>query len=334
MHVDLRSWEVNIFQGLFHLRLPLFHQCVIIRHVFAVIHSGWRSRLMQITYCSYPASDFFRFLICLLNRVHIHRGRTHNVLALDVLKLKDSLVLVVQRRLVQYHYTEIFLRIIRLRHFQKGVNFSNCRNVVWNERLKFGFKFDLLGFVAVDVLENVLDFLTDWQVCILRGIICAGYLLFFIVFVIISFGALGSASSLLWLAKLLSLGLLVLLLLLLYLLHIDFVVFFVRFDLFRIVHFHSQIKRLIFNFFARYSAAGSSGSSACSGLCRLGRGRALLLLLLGHSRHWLVVVTLVLLFFAVEVVSNFEGISALLGESVVFFRVCHCCFKFKFKLLI
>jgi len=53
---------------------------------------------------------------------------------------------------------------IRLRHFQKGVNFSDCRDVIRYEWLYFSVEFYLLGLVPVNVFEELLYLSRDRQV--------------------------------------------------------------------------------------------------------------------------------------------------------------------------
>jgi|PersoiStandDraft_1058852.scaffolds.fasta_scaffold861084_1 hypothetical protein len=45
---------------------------------------------------------------------------------------------------------------VRLRHFQKGIHFSDSGNVIRNEGLYFSIEFDLLGLVPVDVFKKLL----------------------------------------------------------------------------------------------------------------------------------------------------------------------------------
>jgi len=48
VHVDLRAWERNLSESLLHLRIPLLHERVKLRHVLRVIDSGWGSALVQV----------------------------------------------------------------------------------------------------------------------------------------------------------------------------------------------------------------------------------------------------------------------------------------------
>jgi len=48
VHVDLGAWERNLSESLLHLRIPLLHERVKLRHVLRVIDSGWGSALVQV----------------------------------------------------------------------------------------------------------------------------------------------------------------------------------------------------------------------------------------------------------------------------------------------
>ena len=138
----------------------------------------------------------------------------------------------IQARLIKNTDTKVLLLTIRFRHLKECVYFTNCWNVLRNERLQFRFQINLLGLVTSDVLKHFFEILRNRQVRILVRVICSRdfFFIFIVIFVIL----------LLLLSSHLSSHVLLLILLLLLLgsrLHvdIDFVFFLVRVDFFRIV---------------------------------------------------------------------------------------------------
>ena len=117
------------------------------------------------------------------------------------IQFQNGLVFVVERRLVQHGDTQIFLGTVWLWHLQEGVHLSHSWDVVRNERLEFGVKFNLLRLVSLDVLEHLLDFCADRQVSVLRRIVGAGDFLLVVAVVVVTL------TWLLCLHLLLSLGL-------------------------------------------------------------------------------------------------------------------------------
>jgi len=67
MHVDFRVRELYLLQGLLHLRLPLLHQRVKLRHRSRVAYRRRRPRLMQILNGADPPSQLLRLLVGLLD---------------------------------------------------------------------------------------------------------------------------------------------------------------------------------------------------------------------------------------------------------------------------
>jgi len=161
VHINFRPREVNIFECCFHLWLPLFHQRVVVWHVLAVIYSRWRTSAVQILHCSNPPCNLLRLLISLLNRVNVHGSCTNHIFALNIFQFKHRFVFVVKSWFIQHNHTKIFLSSIWFGHFQECINFTDSWDVVRNEGLKLGFQVNLLRLVAINVLKDVLDFLTN-----------------------------------------------------------------------------------------------------------------------------------------------------------------------------
>jgi len=169
------------------LRVQLAHQLVEIRHLLAVVDSGWWSRLVEILHAIYPPVDLLAFLVCSFNAVHLHGHRSHHILGLHVLEFQHCLVLAVQSWLIQHIDSEVFLLSRRLWHLEERVDFSNCRHVVGNEWLELGLEVNLLGLISLDVLEQVLDILGYLQVGIISWVVGPwDFLLVLVVIIIIS----------------------------------------------------------------------------------------------------------------------------------------------------
>ena len=94
---------------------------------------------MQVLNTAHPTSYFLRFLVSIFNGVNVHGCRANNILTLHVLKLKHSLVFVVEGRLVQHRNTKIFFGTIGLGHLEERIHFSYSRDVLRNEGLQLGF---------------------------------------------------------------------------------------------------------------------------------------------------------------------------------------------------
>ena len=152
----------------------------------------------------------------------------------------------VEAWLIQYRDTEILLRIIGLRHLQECINLTDSGNVVRDEWLHLGVELNLLRFVPLNVLKHFLDFLRNWQVCILVGIVSARNLL--LVLVILVIFLLGALLHLLLHLLLASLLLLLLSLRLNVDVDVNFVFFLIRVDLLGVIDIDCKIERLVFNF--------------------------------------------------------------------------------------
>lgn len=157
VHVDFGAWEVNLAEGSLHFRVPLLHEVVDVWHILRVVHGRRGTSLVEVAHAVDPAVDFLLFLVGVLDRVHVERGRTHNILGLDILELQDSFVFVVERRFIEHRDTEVLLVSIRFGHLEERVDLSHRRDVVWDEGLDPGLKIDLLGLVPRDVLKELFD---------------------------------------------------------------------------------------------------------------------------------------------------------------------------------
>ena len=93
VNINFRPREWNILECLLHFLRPLLHKVVYIRHLLCVVYSRRWSCLVQVLYTIDPPRYFLRFLVCMLNRLDIHRGRTHDITLLDVSQLDHCLVL-------------------------------------------------------------------------------------------------------------------------------------------------------------------------------------------------------------------------------------------------
>jgi len=60
---------------------------------------------------------------------------------------------VIQGGFVKYCNTKVFLGSIRLGHFQKSIDLSNSRDVVWNKGFNLSVEVNLLRLVPLDVFE-------------------------------------------------------------------------------------------------------------------------------------------------------------------------------------
>lgn len=117
MHVDLWTRELYLLKGCLHLRVPLLHKSVDVRHILCIIYCRRRTRLMKVIHAVNPARHFLRFFISVFNRVDVNWRCSDNVLTLYVLQLKHCFVFVVQSRFVQYRNTQILLGSIGFWHF-------------------------------------------------------------------------------------------------------------------------------------------------------------------------------------------------------------------------
>ena len=158
VHVDLGTWERNVFESLFHLLGPLLHQIVYIWHLFSVVDSGRGPCLMQILHAIYPARDLLGFLVGVLNRFDVHRSCTHDIALLNVSQFNHCFIFWVQGGLVQNSNTQVFLGTIWLWHLQEGINFTHGRDVLRDKRLQFGVKVDLLRLVSLNILKELFHF--------------------------------------------------------------------------------------------------------------------------------------------------------------------------------
>lgn len=59
----------------------------------------------------------------------------------------------IQGGFVKHCNTKVFLGSVRLGHLQKGIDFSNSRDVVWNERFNLSVEVNFLRLVPLDVFE-------------------------------------------------------------------------------------------------------------------------------------------------------------------------------------
>lgn len=326
VHVDLRPWEVNLLERLFHLWLPLLHKCIEVGHIFRVVHSGWGSRLMQVLHSADPPWDLLGLLVSLFNWIYVHGRGTDHVFRLNVLQLKDSFIFVVQGGFIQDSNTEVLFVAVGLGHLQECINLPNGWDVVWNEGFYLSFKVDLLRLITLNVLKKFFNFTTDWKISVLGWVVCSWN--FFLIIIIIILLILSAFLLLLllhsWLLRVCLLLLCALLLpttnvWLVFHINIDinFILVFVRFNFFTIVHIHRQIKRLIFNFLSLYVRSWCWFFSLNLGW-------------LGHFlryAYWHIIFffiwELVLVLFWVKIFADFESIATLLRK-LVFVVWVHC----------
>lgn len=81
--------------------------------------------------------------------------------------------------------TQVLLGAIRLVHLEAGVDLTNGRHEVRDERLQLGLELDLLRFIARYVFEQLLDLVADLQAGVIIGIVRAGHMLVIIITVIV-----------------------------------------------------------------------------------------------------------------------------------------------------
>lgn len=140
---------------------------------------------MQILYTAHPTGHFARLLISVLDRVNVDGGSARHILALHVLKFKNGFVFIVEARFVQDGDTEVLLGAIGLRHLKEGVNLTDCRDVVRNERLNLSLQIYLLGLVPLDVLKNLFDLGRNGQISVGIRVISAWHLLLVLIIIVV-----------------------------------------------------------------------------------------------------------------------------------------------------
>lgn len=66
VHVDFWTWEGDFSQGLLHLRTPLLHEGLNIRHLLGVVHSWRRPCLVEILHTFNPTRNLLGLLVSIL----------------------------------------------------------------------------------------------------------------------------------------------------------------------------------------------------------------------------------------------------------------------------
>lgn len=188
VHVDFGTREIDLLEGCLHLRLPLFHQCVEVGHIFRVVYCWGRPRLVQVLHCADPPWNFLWLLVRLLYRINVHRRRSDYIFTLDIFELQNGFIFVVEGRFVENCYTQVFLCSIGLWHLQKSVHLANCRNVVRYKWFDLSIKVNLLGFVPLNVFKQFFYLTAYWKISVLGWIVCSGnfFLIIIIVFIFLS----------------------------------------------------------------------------------------------------------------------------------------------------
>lgn len=82
--IDFSTWELEIFDCLFHQWVHFAHQHVEIRHLFSVIYGWWWPSFMKILHITYPPANIFWFLVSALDRIYVHWSGSDNVFTLDI----------------------------------------------------------------------------------------------------------------------------------------------------------------------------------------------------------------------------------------------------------
>ena len=116
---------------------------------------------MQVLDAADPTRNFSGLLVSLINRIDVDGGGARHIFALNILELQNSFIFVVKARFIKDIDTEVLLLTIRLGHLEESIDFANSGDVFRNEGLNLSFQIDLLGFVTLDVLKHLLQFLRN-----------------------------------------------------------------------------------------------------------------------------------------------------------------------------
>jgi hypothetical protein len=266
-----------------------------------------------------PAGHLTRLLVGALNWVNVDGGSTRHILALHILELKHGLIFVVKAGLVQNRDTEVFLLTIRFGHLEEGVDLTDSRDVVGDEWLDLRVKVDLLGLVALNVLKHLLQFLWNGQVRVLVRVVGTWH--FFLILIIIVVLSWSTLLHLLLHVLLRTDGLLRLLRLWLHVnINVHLVLFLIWVDLFGVIDIDSQVEWLVLNLLS-LDVGGGFGASGRLAWCRDVGLHGLAHGVVGVRRH-----LIIFLFTVVELVSNFESLTAILGETI-FLAIHFFCFQ-------
>lgn len=175
-----------------------------------------------------PIVNFLYILFCVLYWFDWNICRLNNncFLELNILHRQETFIRAIQSRFIDDSNTEIFFFSIRLRHLKKGIDLSNCWDIVRNKRFKTSLKLYMLRFESRDVFKQFFHILINFEIRIIGGIISSWRCFWFLVLLISIIRTRLSSS---WFRNM----------------HVMLIFF--RINVLWIIDLHSFIKRLVFN---------------------------------------------------------------------------------------